>query len=176
MYNFCLTPSSSHWHFPKKIDIEFFVTLNCFLLMYKCKCQIKKELVAEYTLNNLRFLWYSWKWVNIVIFELVPSVNERTGAWRIFAVEQKKMKNIFLRVHMLSGGGCPKITQWHLYGSLTVFQESYLDPCSTLEHQTCSTNQSPHDLLYGGDWFKLTVVVSSANLNGYYCFWVEFVI
>ena len=31
-----------------------------------------------------------------------------------------------------------------------MFQESQLDPSSTLEHQTCSTNQSQHDLLYGG--------------------------
>ena len=30
---------------------------------------------------------------------------------------------------------------------LTMFQESYLDPCSTLEHQTWSNNQSQHDLL-----------------------------
>ena len=29
-----------------------------------------------------------------------------------------------------------------------MFQESY--PCSTLEHQTWSDNQSQHDLLYGG--------------------------
>ena len=33
---------------------------------------------------------------------------------------------------------------------LTMFQESYLDPCSTLEHQTWSNNQSQHDLLCGG--------------------------
>ena len=33
---------------------------------------------------------------------------------------------------------------------LTMFQESQLDPCSTLEHQTWSNNQSQHDLLYGG--------------------------
>ena len=31
-----------------------------------------------------------------------------------------------------------------------MFQESQLDPCSTLEHQTWSNNQSQHDLLYGG--------------------------
>ena len=37
-----------------------------------------------------------------------------------------------------------------LYGSLTMFQESLLDPCSTLEHQTWSNKQSQHDLLYGG--------------------------
>ena len=37
-----------------------------------------------------------------------------------------------------------------LYGSLTMFQESCLDPCSTLEDQTWSNNQSQHDLLYGG--------------------------
>ena len=37
-----------------------------------------------------------------------------------------------------------------LYGYLTMFQESQLDPCSTLEHQTWSNNQSQHDLLYGG--------------------------
>ena len=33
---------------------------------------------------------------------------------------------------------------------LTMFQESELDPCSTLEHQAWSNNQSQHDLLYGG--------------------------
>ena len=32
----------------------------------------------------------------------------------------------------------------------TTFQESQLDPCSNLEHQTWSNNQSQHDLLYGG--------------------------
>ena len=37
-----------------------------------------------------------------------------------------------------------------LGGSLTMFQEPYLDPSSTLEHQTWSKNQSQHDLLYGG--------------------------
>ena len=37
-----------------------------------------------------------------------------------------------------------------LYGSLTTFQESQLDPCSNLEHQTWPNNQSQHDLLYGG--------------------------
>ena len=37
-----------------------------------------------------------------------------------------------------------------LYGSLTMFQESYLDSCSILEHQTWSNNQSQHDLLDGG--------------------------
>ena len=37
-----------------------------------------------------------------------------------------------------------------LYGSLTTFQESQLDPRSNLEHQTWSNNQSQHDLLYGG--------------------------
>ena len=37
-----------------------------------------------------------------------------------------------------------------LYGSLTMFQESYLDPCSTLEHQTRANNESQHDRLYGG--------------------------
>ena len=60
------------------------------------------------------------------------------------------MKNIFFKSSYVFWGRCPKITEWHLYGSLTVFQESYLDPCSTVEHQTCSTNQSQHDLLYGG--------------------------
>ena len=30
----------------------------------------------------------------------------------------------------------------------TMCQESLLDPCSTLEHQTCSNKQSQHDLLY----------------------------
>ena len=45
-----------------------------------------------------------------------------------------------------------KLSQNHrrLYGYLTMFQESQLDPCSTLEHQTWSNNQSQHDLLYGG--------------------------
>ena len=33
---------------------------------------------------------------------------------------------------------------------LTMFQESELDPCSTLEHQAWSNNQSQHDLLFGG--------------------------
>ena len=37
-----------------------------------------------------------------------------------------------------------------LYGSSTMFQESWLDPCSTLEHQTWSNDQSQHDLLCGG--------------------------
>ena len=31
-----------------------------------------------------------------------------------------------------------------------MFQESYLDPCSTLENQTWSNDQSQHHLLYGG--------------------------
>ena len=31
-----------------------------------------------------------------------------------------------------------------------MFQESQLDPCLTLEHQTWSNNQSQHDILYGG--------------------------
>ena len=31
-----------------------------------------------------------------------------------------------------------------------MFQESQLDPCSTLEYQTWSNNQSQQDLLYGG--------------------------
>ena len=35
------------------------------------------------------------------------------------------------------------------YGSLTMFQESELDLCSTLEHQTWSKNQSQHDFLHG---------------------------
>ena len=30
-----------------------------------------------------------------------------------------------------------------------MFQESSLDPCSTLEHQTWSNDESQHDLLYG---------------------------
>ena len=30
-----------------------------------------------------------------------------------------------------------------------MFQKSELNPCSTLEHQTWSNNQSQHDLLYG---------------------------
>ena len=37
-----------------------------------------------------------------------------------------------------------------LYGYLTMFQESQLDLCSTLEDQTWSNNQSQHDLLYSG--------------------------
>ena len=37
-----------------------------------------------------------------------------------------------------------------LYGHLTMFQESQLDPCSTLEQKTWSNNQSHYDLLYGG--------------------------
>ena len=31
-----------------------------------------------------------------------------------------------------------------------MFQETNVDPCSTLEHQTWSNNQYQHDLLYGG--------------------------
>ena len=31
-----------------------------------------------------------------------------------------------------------------------MFQESELDPCSTLEHQTWSNNQSQNDLLHAG--------------------------
>ena len=40
----------------------------------------------------------------------------------------------------------------HLYGSLTMFQESQLDPdpCSIVEQQPWSNNQSQHDLLYSG--------------------------
>ena len=49
----------------------------------------------------------------------------------------------------LFGGRCHKITDVCI-GYLTMFQESQLDPCSTLEHQTWSNNQSQHDLLYGG--------------------------
>ena len=37
-----------------------------------------------------------------------------------------------------------------LYGSLTMFEKSELDPCSTLQHQTWSNNQSQQDPLYGG--------------------------
>ena len=33
---------------------------------------------------------------------------------------------------------------------LTMFQESYLDPCSTLEHQTWSNNQSQIANQHGG--------------------------
>ena len=33
---------------------------------------------------------------------------------------------------------------------VTMFQELLFDPCSTLEHQTWSNNQSQHDLLYVG--------------------------
>ena len=61
----------------------------------------------------------------------------------------EKLKNILKSLYSF-GGRCHKITEWHLYGSLTVFQESWLDPRSTLEHQTGSINQSQHDLLYGG--------------------------
>ena len=39
---------------------------------------------------------------------------------------------------------------------LTMFQESQLDPCSTLEHQAWSNNQSQHDLLFGG--VRLSIV------------------
>ena len=37
-----------------------------------------------------------------------------------------------------------------LYGHLTMFQESQLDPCSTLEQKPWSNNQSHYNLLYGG--------------------------
>ena len=47
-------------------------------------------------------------------------------------------------------GGMLSQNYRRLYGSLTTFQESLLDPCSTLEHQTWSNKQSQHDLLYGG--------------------------
>ena len=40
-------------------------------------------------------------------------------------------------------------------GYLTMFQESQLDPCSTLEHQTWSNNQSQHDLLHGLSVYRL---------------------
>ena len=40
-------------------------------------------------------------------------------------------------------------------GSLTMFQESKLDPCSNLEHQTWSNNQFQHDLLYGVSVYRL---------------------
>ena len=44
-------------------------------------------------------------------------------------------------------------------------KKSLRDPCSTLEHQTWSSNQSQHDLLYGG------VSVSITQLrNGLYTF------
>ena len=36
-------------------------------------------------------------------------------------------------------------------------QESQLDPCSTLEQQTWSNNQSQHDLLYDGVSFSISL-------------------
>ena len=100
-------------------------------------------------LNNFRFLWYSWKWANTVIFELVPSIKSYRCMMNFCSTLTEKLKSIWKTLHGF-GGRWHDITEWHLYGSLTVFQESSLDPCSTLEHQTCSTNQSQHDLLYGG--------------------------
>ena len=51
---------------------------------------------------------------------------------------------------------------WRLYISLTMFQESSLDPCSTLEHQTWSNDQSQHDLLYGGVSLSISLNLKQA--------------
>ena len=64
-----------------------------------------------------------------------------------FTVKKKKLKN-FKEFIWFCGMLSPNYRR--LYGSLTMFQESYLDYCSILEHQTWSNNQSQHDLLYGG--------------------------
>ena len=41
-----------------------------------------------------------------------------------------------------------------------MFQESELDPCSTLERQTWSNDLSQHDLLYGGVSLSITFLNS----------------
>ena len=63
-------------------------------------------------------------------FHKVVQVHDELCSWT-----EKNQKHIFKSSYVFGG---------------TVFQVSYLDPCSTLEHQTCSTNQCQHDLLYGG--------------------------
>ena len=78
-------------------------------------------------------------------------------AWRILQYFNRKMEKYFKEFIWFWG----MLSEWHLYGSLTVFQESWLDPRSTLEHQTGSTNQSQHDLLYGG----VSLLITGSNLN-----------
>ena len=68
-------------------------------------------------------------------------------AWRILQCTRKTEK-ILLRVSLFLGTQSQNYRR--LYGSLTVFQESYLHPFSTLEHQTWSNTQSQHELLYDG--------------------------
>ena len=63
-------------------------------------------------------------------------------AWRILQL-QRKTKKYFKEFILFLGTLSQNYRR--LYGSLTMFQESYLDPCSTL-----TNNQSEHDLLYGG--------------------------
>ena len=43
-----------------------------------------------------------------------------------------------------------------------MFQESSLDPCSTLEHQTWSNDESQHDLLYGGVSLSISLNLKQA--------------
>ena len=47
----------------------------------------------------------------------------KVAAWRILQYLTEKRENILKSLHGF-GGRCHKITEWHLYGSLTVFQES----------------------------------------------------
>ena len=61
---------------------------------------------------------------------------------------------------MVLGDAVTKL--WRLYISLTMFQESSLDPCSTLEHQTWSNDQSQHDLLYGGVSLSISLNLKQA--------------
>ena len=63
----------------------------------------------------------------------------------------EKRKNI-LRVYMVLGGHYHKITEWHLYGSLTVFQDRVItwSLFNFRAPNLLTTNQSQHDLLYGG--------------------------
>ena len=49
-----------------------------------------------------------------------------------------------------------------LYGSLTMFQESHLDPCSTLENQTWSNNHNLNMTYY------MAVSVSQNNIKQVY--------
>ena len=69
----------------------------------------------------------------------------------MFAPFQEYHRNCEKKIKSLYGlGGRCQQNYRRLYGFLTMFQELSLDPCSTLEHQAWSNNQSQHDLLVGG--------------------------
>ena len=116
------------------------------------KCTVRVSTSGFYGFPPKSYKLFKFFFTISVIFlkmgKVLISSFQVVDAWRILQFNRKKNEKYFKEFIWFWGTLSQNYRR--LYGSLTMFQESWLDPCSTLEHQTWLNNQSQHDLLYGG--------------------------